>query len=177
MKHQTDISAVVGVLSAPDYALFVNHNNPDGQVHFNVYAPQKNGQDWGSFSIDTDSIPHSDTAVGPMYHDDVQGQHASANKVSKVKQSGAWDAVLLARLRFPPDSDRPTSVQMMLFICKVCCVYQTRTTQAQKDVYHQALWITSSAFMFPSVFITIRMLCKTIYDDYYSCSKLRNLDY
>lgn len=103
---EEECAAVVGSLSAPDYALFVNHNNPDGQVHFNVYTPQKNGQDWGNFSIDTTS----GSGVGPAYHDDVPGRHASANKVSKVSQSGAWNTVLLARLRFPTDSDHPTSV-------------------------------------------------------------------
>lgn len=116
---------VIGALDAPDYGLFVNHNNPDGQVsyfmcvyrgygssqyqvHFNVFAGAKIGQKWGTFSVDTE-LP-ANTAGGPVYHEDVPGKHASANKVSENRPSQPWDTLLLARLRFRPDDDRPTAL-------------------------------------------------------------------
>ncbi|KAH8112737.1 hypothetical protein DFH11DRAFT_1606815 [Phellopilus nigrolimitatus] len=104
--QKEDVYLVIGTLDAPDYGLFVNHNNPDGQVHFNVFAPPRPGQKWGAFSIDTETV----AAAGPSYHEDVPGQHAAASKVSEVLPSRPWDSVLLARLRFPPDADHPTSL-------------------------------------------------------------------
>ena len=100
---------VVGTLDTPDYGLFVNHNNPDGQVHFNVFASPKSGQKWGAFAVDTDKLP-LDFANGPSWHEDVPGKHASANKVSEVESSKPWDTVLLARLRFRPDEETPTAL-------------------------------------------------------------------
>ena len=103
------ICLVIGTLDTPDYGLFVNHNNPDGQVHFNVFASPRNGQKWGAFSIDLDSLP-PDLAGGPSYHEEVPGKHASANKVSEFMSGQRWDTVLLARLRFRPDEDHPTAL-------------------------------------------------------------------
>ena len=101
--------AAIGTLDAPDYGLFVNHNNPDGQVHFNVFASARPGQTWGAFSIDTDSLGPN-LVGGPTYHEDVPGKHAWAIKVSEVYPGKPWDTVLLARLRFRPDEDHPTAV-------------------------------------------------------------------
>ena len=77
------------------------------QVHFNVFSPPKANQPWGVFAMD-DGLPPN-AAGGPTYHEEVPGKHTSANKVSNVS-SGPWNTVLLARLRFKPDDDRPTSL-------------------------------------------------------------------
>ncbi|KAI5119647.1 hypothetical protein M0805_009008 [Coniferiporia weirii] len=106
--QKEDVFLIIGTLDASDYGLFVNHNNPDGQVHFNVFAAPKTGQKWGAFTIDTDSLPND--MSGPSYHEDVPGKHAAANKVSEVRSSSPWDTVLLARLRFRPDDDHPTAL-------------------------------------------------------------------
>jgi hypothetical protein len=97
---------VIGTLDAPDYALFVSHTHPDGQVHFNVFSSPKVGQAWGMFTTDTDHAH----VEGPHYEEDVPGQLLSASKVSLVGGSSKWDTVLLARLRFKPDVPEPTSL-------------------------------------------------------------------
>ena len=66
------------------------------QVHFNVFASPKKGQNWGAFSVDLENLPIGQTG-GPNYHEDVPGKHASASKVSEVGDSSG--SVLLARLR------------------------------------------------------------------------------
>jgi len=101
-----DIYLIIGTLDTPDYALFVNHNNPDGQMHFNVFAAPREGEHWGAFSTDTD-LPAT-AAGGPVYREDVPGRHLSANKVSIV--SHKMSTVLLARLRFKSDEEQPTSL-------------------------------------------------------------------
>lgn len=103
-----ELFLVIGTLSAPDYALFVSHNHPDGQVHFNVYGGQKTGRPWGTFAIDTDLA--NSTLGGPVYHEEQIDKLLSANKVSAVDASGPWDTLLLARLRFKPDVPEPTSL-------------------------------------------------------------------
>jgi len=105
--QKEDVLLVVGTLDAENYGLFVSHNNPGGQVHFNVFSPPKAGQAWGVFTTDDNLPPNA--AGGPTYHEDVPGKHSSGNKVSNVS-SGTWNTVLLARLRFKPDDDRPTSL-------------------------------------------------------------------
>lgn len=95
---------VIGALEARDYGLFVSHDHPYGQVHFNVYTDRRVGQDWGSFSTDSDIL-----APGPKFNkDDVATVHAT--KISRVRAASDSnvDAVLLARLRFKPDEDEPT---------------------------------------------------------------------
>ena len=114
---------VIGTLAAPDYAMFVSHQHPDGQVrsstvhglyerqliallsqaHFNVFSPAKTGQEWGMFTTDTD-VPIA--VGGPSYHEELlENTRICANKVSTV--GNGWDTVLLARLRFKPE---PTSL-------------------------------------------------------------------
>lgn len=63
---------------------------------------------WGQFSI-TD--PSASSQGGPTYREDVPGTGSVGNcKVSVAKKSSdSWDTVLLARLRFAPDMDEPTS--------------------------------------------------------------------
>jgi abelson tyrosine-protein kinase 1 len=97
---------VIGTLDAPDYALFVSHNHPDGQVHFNIYSSQRGGQAWGMFTTDTEHP----NVVGPDYDEGIPGTPVSASKVSRVGRQGSWDTVLLARLRFKPDVPEPTSL-------------------------------------------------------------------
>jgi len=100
--------AVIGTLETKDYGLFVSHEHPDGQVHFNVYADRQIGQDWGIFSTDSDVTP----VPGPAYHDGDGSNLSSvhATRISRVKAGSETDvdAVLLARLRFKPDEDEPT---------------------------------------------------------------------
>jgi abelson tyrosine-protein kinase 1 len=97
---------VVGTLDAPDYAQYVSHSHPDGQLHFNVYASPGVGNFWGSFTRDTQLSPQNQG--GPNY---VEATVPSvfAEKVSTIRPAAAWNSVLLARLRFKPDVDQPTS--------------------------------------------------------------------
>jgi len=103
--QKEDIFLVIGTLDTPDWGLFVNHNNPDGQVHFDAAFSPRNGQPWGVFKTDT-VIP----VGGPSYSEDVQGAPKWAEKVSPSQASKPWDTVLLARIRFKPDSDQPTAL-------------------------------------------------------------------
>ncbi|KAH7920215.1 hypothetical protein BV22DRAFT_1098519 [Leucogyrophana mollusca] len=109
--QKEDIFVVIGTLDAPDYALFVSHNHPDGQAHFNVYSPSKAGRAWGTFT--TDSEFPSDEG-GPSYHEEIPGKAVFASKISESSggnvSSSKWDTLLLARLRFKPDIDEPTSL-------------------------------------------------------------------
>ncbi|KAJ7276508.1 hypothetical protein B0H12DRAFT_1227628 [Mycena haematopus] len=101
--QKEDLYLVIGTLDAPDYALFVSHNHPDGQVHFNIYSSPKTNQPWGTFT--TDAEPEQG---GPSYHEPISGNAHSASKVSLT--GGSWDTVLVARLRFKPDVLEPTSL-------------------------------------------------------------------
>ncbi|KAJ6577758.1 hypothetical protein B0H19DRAFT_568412 [Mycena capillaripes] len=101
--QKEDLHLVIGTLDAPDYALFVSHNHPDGQAHFNVYSSPKGGNPWGTFTTDTES-----EQGGPSYHEPIHGNPLSASKVSRT--GGPWDTVLIARLRFKPDVLEPTSL-------------------------------------------------------------------
>lgn len=101
----TRIYAVIGTLDAAEYALYVSHDHPDGQVDFSVFASTLPGQTWGEFSTRRGTAP---APGGPVYHQEEQG-NLSAHKVSRMKQPGEkWDTVLLARLRFPPDKEEST---------------------------------------------------------------------
>jgi abelson tyrosine-protein kinase 1 len=101
--QKEDLYLVIGTLDAPDYALFVSHNHPDGQAHFNVYSSPKSGQPWGTFTTDTEL-----EQGGPSYHEPVPGNPLSSCKVSSTGQP--WNTVLVARLRFKPDVLEPTSL-------------------------------------------------------------------
>ncbi|KAF7289995.1 Protein kinase domain-containing protein [Mycena chlorophos] len=105
--QKEDVYLVIGTLDAPDYGLFVSHNHPDGQAHFNVYSAPKNSQPWGTFTTDAEPAS-SGPGVGPSYHEPIHGTPLSASKVSKT--GGAWETVLVARLRFKPDVLEPTSL-------------------------------------------------------------------
>ncbi|KAL0952988.1 hypothetical protein HGRIS_007199 [Hohenbuehelia grisea] len=102
--QKEDIFLTIGTLSAPDYALFVSHSHPDGQAHFNIYSSQREGQPWGTFTTDTEVSPG---LAGPSYHEEL-GDIQCASKVSV--SGGAWDTVLIAKLRFKPDVLEPTSL-------------------------------------------------------------------
>ncbi|KAF9450745.1 hypothetical protein P691DRAFT_664706 [Macrolepiota fuliginosa MF-IS2] len=94
---------IVGVLEAPNYALFVSHEHPDGNVHFHALN-SKLGQPWGMFTIDNKA---SNEHGGPLYHETPQKPHQCAYKASI--NGDPPKAVLLARLRFPPDQLEPTT--------------------------------------------------------------------
>lgn len=106
-----DVFLVIGTLDAPDYALFVSHSHPDGQVNFNVYTGVKPGQEWGAFSTTMADLSSS-MLGGPLYHEEMVGNPLSASNISRVKESSSspWDSVLLARLRFKTDAAEPTSL-------------------------------------------------------------------
>ncbi|KAF8528481.1 hypothetical protein BU17DRAFT_80889 [Hysterangium stoloniferum] len=108
-KYPLLTTAVIGTLEAREYGLFVSHEHPDGQVHFNVYADRREGQDWGIFSTDLELSPSAQ--AGPEYEGDPPNlSSVHATKISTVR---TWsdvevDAVLLAKLRFKPDEEAPT---------------------------------------------------------------------
>ncbi|KAF8634740.1 hypothetical protein AX15_000748 [Amanita polypyramis BW_CC] len=100
-----DLFLVIGTLNCPDYALFVSHKHPDGQAHFNVYAAPRNGQPWGTFTIDTQVSPK---VGGPIYGESFSGRPSFASHVSNA--GDGWNTIILARLRFKPDLPEPTSL-------------------------------------------------------------------
>lgn len=75
------------------------------KVHFNVFSAQRPGRAWGAFTTDTE-VPAG--LAGPSYHETFPATPVSASKVSN--SNGSWDTVLIARLRFKPDVDEPTSL-------------------------------------------------------------------
>ena len=117
--------AVIGTLDAANYALFVSHYHPDGQVsamyttrtwnplsshslqvNFDIFSSSRPGQPWGELTTSSDMTA---STQGPIYREELSGS-ASGSKVSLVKNSlEQWDTVLVARLRFAPDKDEPTS--------------------------------------------------------------------
>ncbi|KAJ3975139.1 hypothetical protein EV361DRAFT_792931 [Lentinula raphanica] len=108
-QHQIqkeDLFFVIGTLDTPEYALFVSHKHPGGQVHFNVFTSSKSRQPWGRFSTDTETPLE---LGGPSYHEPMSGNPVSAQKISP-QDSYPWSTVLVARLRFRPDILEPTSL-------------------------------------------------------------------
>ncbi|KAH9014502.1 hypothetical protein EDB85DRAFT_1876352 [Lactarius pseudohatsudake] len=109
-QHLTreDIYLVIGALDAPDYASFVSHSHPDGQVTFNVFASAHVARPWGEFAL-TSAEQVMEPSRDPVQQDMVGA--VTASNVSLVKNSSEpWDSVLLARLRFKPDIPEPTSL-------------------------------------------------------------------
>ncbi|KAH9886504.1 hypothetical protein C8Q73DRAFT_658100 [Cubamyces lactineus] len=109
-KHhisKEDLYLVIGTLEAQDYALFVSHEHPDCQVDFNVFAAARAGQPWGEFTFTFDL---SSSFLGGPSYDEPVGSPQYAKKISGYGNSGRWDSVLLARLRFKPDQTEPTSL-------------------------------------------------------------------
>ena len=97
---------VIGTLDTPDYAMFVSHTHPDGQVNFNVFTGSRVGQKWGEFSTSTDlgmAAPG-----GPAYTEEVPLADFYSHVSIVKKPSDPWDTVLIARLRFPTDKDEAT---------------------------------------------------------------------
>lgn len=100
---------VIGTLEAPDYAMFVSHRSRDGQVHFDVYNDKRLGQKWGQFTPD-EALPDATTAEGWNERDEHPVDNLFSCKVSVNGDSAkGWDALILARLRFRPDEEEPTS--------------------------------------------------------------------
>lgn len=104
------ILPVIGSLEAQEYALFVSHEHPDGQVDFNVFSATRVGQPWGEFTFSFGPDLSSSLYGGPMYDDEPIADPQYAQKVSRFGNSGRWESVLLARLRFKPDQAEPTSL-------------------------------------------------------------------
>ncbi len=105
----TVVLAVIGTLEAQDHALFVSHEHPDGQVDFNVFSAARTGHAWGEFSFSFDLS--TSFLGGPKYEEEPVGNPQYARKVSTSGNPGnKWDTVLIARLRFKPDSVEPTSL-------------------------------------------------------------------
>ena len=89
--------------------MFVSHEHPDGQVDFNVFSAARAGHAWGEFYISRD--PSTSFFGGPKYEEEPTANPQHASKVSTSGNPGnKWDSVLLARLRFKPDSLEPTSL-------------------------------------------------------------------
>lgn len=103
-----DIFLVIGALDAPDYASFVSHSHPDGQVNFNVFSPARVGRTWGEFTL-TSAEQGLEPSSETERQDSMVGA-VTASNVSRVKGSEPWDSVLLARLRFKPDLAEATSL-------------------------------------------------------------------
>ncbi|KAM5539547.1 hypothetical protein V8D89_006656 [Ganoderma adspersum] len=104
-----ELYLVIGTLEAQDYALFVSHEHPDGQVDFNVFSAARAGHVWGEFGFSFDLS--TSFLGGPKYEEEPIGNPQYARKVSTSGNPGnKWDSVLLARLRFKPDSVEPTSL-------------------------------------------------------------------
>jgi abelson tyrosine-protein kinase 1/abelson tyrosine-protein kinase 2 len=105
--NREDVILVIGTLDAPDYALYVNHNSPGGQVHFNVFSDRRVGSLWGAWGTDAHV-----KSLGPSYEEplNLSSSHQSnANKVSTCNASEQHHTLVLARLRFKPDETHPTS--------------------------------------------------------------------
>ncbi|KIY72595.1 hypothetical protein CYLTODRAFT_486241 [Cylindrobasidium torrendii FP15055 ss-10] len=99
--QREDLFLVIGTLNTPDYALFVSHNHPDGEANLVLLPPIYN-KPWGVIRTQTEC------RGGPSYHEPYAGGNVSSTKISR---NGDHEAtVLLARLRFKPDSAEPTSL-------------------------------------------------------------------
>ena len=91
--------------------MFVSHKSRDGQAHFNMFSDRRNGQKWGEFKTD-ESMPQESTVGGPSW---IESEEHPIDEVysTKVSNNGdsakQWNALILARLRFRPDEDEPTS--------------------------------------------------------------------
>ena len=88
----------------------MSHSHPNGQVHFNVFSDRKSGEQWGTFTTDTD---YPSDEGGPSYVEEIPPKAMFASNVSPVRMNAGsddkdWDTLLLARLRFPTDSADPT---------------------------------------------------------------------
>ncbi|KAF9481618.1 hypothetical protein BDN70DRAFT_876101 [Pholiota conissans] len=103
--QKEDLFLVISLLQAPHYALFVSHQHPEGQMHFNVFSRAKKGQPWGSFTIDDTQV--ATERNGPNYEESISEEHEHATKISNVNDHPK--AVLIGRLRFKPDSSEPTT--------------------------------------------------------------------
>ncbi|KDR78325.1 hypothetical protein GALMADRAFT_245445 [Galerina marginata CBS 339.88] len=104
--QKEDLLLVISMLQAPNYALFVNHQHPDGQAHFNVFSSAKKGRPWGNFTTDT-TVPGVHN--GPVYEEVAPEGHEYSSKVSNA--NGPPKAILLGRLRFKPDSMDATTAK------------------------------------------------------------------
>jgi len=105
-----DIFLVIGALDAPNYASFVSHSHPDGQVNFNVFASPQVGQPWGEFTL-TSAEQTMESSTDTVQQEMVGAVTASNVSLVQVKNSSeSWDSILLARLRFKPDIPEPTSL-------------------------------------------------------------------
>ncbi|KZS90817.1 hypothetical protein SISNIDRAFT_457444 [Sistotremastrum niveocremeum HHB9708] len=104
--QREDILLVIGTLEAADFGIFVSHYHPDGQAFFDITSNRQSGSPWGSFST-AHTLPADITAGGPDWLPEDHGPSLNASKVSRIGDGA--NTLLLARLRFAPDQDEPTS--------------------------------------------------------------------
>lgn len=97
---------MIGTLEAADFGIFVSHYHPDGQAFFDITSNRQSGSPWGSFST-AHTLPADITAGGPDWLPEDHGPSLNASKVSRIGDGA--NTLLLARLRFAPDQDEPTS--------------------------------------------------------------------
>ena len=100
-------SAVVGVLDAPDWAVFVSDDHFDGQAQFNVFAGREKGEPWGMYTVE--QAVKNGTA-GLVRWVDV-GRGTFATKQSCVTVGGhdvTGNTIMLAGLRFEQGMQAPT---------------------------------------------------------------------
>jgi abelson tyrosine-protein kinase 1 len=90
--------------------MFVSHRCRDGQVHFDILDDRRNGHKWGNFTTD-ETLPDGVVAGGDWPgHDEPPVEELYSTKISTNGDSAkGWDTLILARLRFRPDEDEPTS--------------------------------------------------------------------
>ncbi|GLB41362.1 putative protein tyrosine kinase [Lyophyllum shimeji] len=87
-----NLMLVVETLTAPHFALFVNHGHLDDEAHFDVFSSPDQGRPWGVFTL-------------PQGEDEVSRPLRS----SKISNFGdPSKTILIARLRFQPDVEEPT---------------------------------------------------------------------
>ncbi|GJE88953.1 hypothetical protein PsYK624_050410 [Phanerochaete sordida] len=108
--QREDIMLVTGVLDAADYALFVNHGGLAGKVDFEVFAKTAPGDPWGQLITTAVASSPNTSRSGEVAHFNTPRLDCG-RKISAARRPGEPPcAVLLARLRFAPDRDEPTSL-------------------------------------------------------------------
>ncbi|KAH7104572.1 hypothetical protein BKA62DRAFT_468969 [Auriculariales sp. MPI-PUGE-AT-0066] len=113
--QREDVFLVIGALDAQDWAAFVSHASNGGLLHLNVRheSNRRTGQPWASFAHEVPVMEkQGGEGTGPSYPEDsvaTVSSHRISLTNAEARESDSWDTVLLARLRYRPDSEKPTS--------------------------------------------------------------------